>query len=102
MQDGTYLKSNTGEWLPVVQSSGYYVAVRKMYDISDLLNDDEYLGVWTDPTNGTLYLDASVHVADKWEALEMAHAGGELAIWDIARGAEILTAHGMKARELAA
>lgn len=102
MEDGTYLKDSTGAWLPVVQSSGYYVAVRPLDSIDAELHPNEYLGVWTDPGTGTLYLDASKHFGTMTEALAVAQRTGELAIWDIAAGEEVLTPHGRKAREMAA
>lgn len=102
MQDGTYLKDSTGAWLPVVQSSGYYVAVRPLDGIDAELHPHEYLGVWTDTATGKVYLDATKHWDDLNLALFFAEAGGELAIWDIAADAEVLTSHGRKARELSA
>lgn len=102
MEDGTYLKDSTGAWLPVVQSTGYYVAVRPLDSINAELHTNEYLGVWTDPSTGILYLDATKHWDDFNLALFFAEAGGELAIWDIAASKEVLTSHGRKARDLAA
>lgn len=102
MEDGTYLKSNTGAWLPVVQSSGYYVARHSLDSIDAPLLDDEYLGAWTDPSTGTLYLDATEHIESRSQAMAAAEKRGELAIWDIRASEEVLTSHGIKARELAA
>ena len=46
-------------------------------------------GTWLD--NGRLYLDPVAIVADRTEALEMARAIGELAIYDFATGESVYT-----------
>lgn len=98
MEDGTYLQDRDGQWVPVVQSAGYYVARRPLTGTNAPLAADEYLGVWTDPGTGHVYFDATEHIEDLTEALIAAEVREELAIWDIARGAEILTTRGLQAR----
>lgn len=48
---------------------------------------DVYLGTWID--NNIVYLDTSICVQDKEEALKIAKSSGELAIYDIEKGESI-------------
>ena len=49
------------------------------------------LGWWVDTDTGRTYVDASDVIADRAEALELAAARGELAIWDLVAAAEVRT-----------
>jgi hypothetical protein len=53
--------------------------------------DAEYFGVWTDTEGGTIYVDAVDWTPSRGNALAMARKRGELAVWDIARCAEVRT-----------
>lgn len=51
------------------------------------LNGRGYIGVWEH--NGSIYLDATEWYADRSEAVQVGAHRGEIAVWDIANGAEI-------------
>lgn len=96
MEDGTYILNTDGTLTRVVHRDGYYVGVAPY--TGQAVQPYQYVGVWTDPADGKVYKDVSVHVGHITRALSMAEGRGELAIWDIARGTEILTSHGLQAR----
>lgn len=47
----------------------------------------QFVGLWTD--DGRLYVDTSVHVASRAEAVQLAQDNHQLALWDIAAQAEV-------------
>jgi hypothetical protein len=49
------------------------------------------LGAWRDTETGITHLDVSTVVGDREDALMLARAFGEIAVWDYAAGAEIRT-----------
>lgn len=49
------------------------------------------LGWWVDTDTGRTYVDASDVITDRADALELAAARGELAVWDLAAAAEVRT-----------
>ncbi|WP_439377844.1 hypothetical protein [Amycolatopsis lexingtonensis] len=49
------------------------------------------LGAWRDSETGITHLDVSTVVGDREDALMLARAFGELAVWDYAGGEEIRT-----------
>ncbi|MEU9871065.1 hypothetical protein AB0C87_24760 [Actinomadura sp. NPDC048021] len=49
--------------------------------------DDLYFGAWID--GQLVYLDLSLHVQDRAEALIFGRLGGQLAIWDVEKAEEI-------------
>lgn len=50
-----------------------------------------YAGIWADSDTDIVYVDISRNVPDLYTALAIAHAHGELAIWDVANKVEIRT-----------
>lgn len=52
-------------------------------------HDSEYYGVWVDVETGKAYFDAVDHVWYISTALRTAEIRKEIAVWDIAEGAEI-------------
>ena len=85
MDNGTYRKTERG--LERVEAeSGYWVALHEV--TPDSLELGDYLGVWNDET-GRVWLDKSVLVMDRVEALTIAQRHAQLAIWDNIRQAEI-------------
>lgn len=48
-----------------------------------------YVGAWE--SDGVLYFDVSQRLEDRGTALHAARARGELAIWDLDNGAEVIT-----------
>lgn len=51
--------------------------------------DVTHVGSWLD--GSTLYLDGCENIESRSQAVALAGARGELAIWDVSRGAEITT-----------
>ena len=43
----------------------------------------ELFGVWTDPEDGTLYVNFVEHTSSRWYALKLAAERGEKAIYDL-------------------
>lgn len=87
-------------------TSGFMVSCKDLYKInlSDLTPDkldnaikevteiDGYIGGWLDTeTNddNNFYLDISINIQDRNEAIELAKKNGQLAIYDIASGESI-------------
>lgn len=96
MEDGTYILNDDNTLTRVVHRDGYYVDVAPY--IGQALTERQYIDVWTDPADGKVYTDVSEHWQSRAAATIKAENRGELAIWDVARGAEILTSHGLQAR----
>lgn len=59
-----------------------------------LLKPGMFAGIWLDKDTGIGYVDISRNVADMYSALAIADARGELAVWDVAHGAEVRTEKG--------
>jgi len=66
--------------------------VRKARELAAWHNG--YLGSWTDPDTGMIYLDVVRVLQSRAEALELAESTGELAIWDLAASDAIFTPTG--------
>jgi len=86
--------------------SGFMVSVRDLYKISlDLIEQDEinfasdiasevngYIGGWLDTQSDSpfnFYMDISVNIQDKEQALKIARENGQLAIYDVVNGESI-------------
>lgn len=86
--------------------SGFMVSVRDLYKISlDLIEQDEidfasdiaseingYIGGWLDVNDTNInnfYMDISVNIQDKEQALKVARENGQLAIYDIEKNESI-------------
>ena len=52
-------------------------------------NPAKWYGVWTDTETGKIYFDGVTHMVTRSAALWLARGRSEIAIWDIAEGAEI-------------
>lgn len=87
-QDGTYRVENIGYSVPTL-TSGYIVATRSIQREADLTTTGELFGRWTDPETGRVHWDAVEVIENQSEAIIAAGIRGELAIWDVARGAAI-------------
>lgn len=87
-------------------ATGYMISCKDLYklNLSDLSNDKldnaikeatkigGYIGGWLDVNSddkNNFYLDISINVKDKDEAIELAKKNGQLAIYDIASGESI-------------
>ena len=73
-------------------TSGFMVSCKDLYKInlSDLIGG--YIGGWLDVNSddkNNFYLDISINVKDKDEAIELAKKNNQLAIFDIATGESI-------------
>jgi hypothetical protein len=87
MNDGTYLNLD-GEFILTHAKNGYWVAVHKYDSLDDTMTGD-YVGVWTNPESGVMYLDRSVWVSDLDNAIALGKSQGQLAIWDNANQTEV-------------
>lgn len=85
MQNGTYRKTEQG-LERVDAAEGYWVALHET--TLDALEVGDHLGVWSDDT-GKLWLDKSVLIMDRVQALTTAQRNDQLAIWDNLKQAEI-------------
>lgn len=83
LADGTYRLTSAGTLDDANYRSGYLVAVEELASIAAICYPTNTLvGVWTDPKTGIIYLDRSVWVRCKFEALALAKSHSQLAIWD--------------------
>ena len=83
LDDGTYIMGIEGLEDIVKPMGGYWIgteAVQAVYDVPQ----GQYLGVWTDPTDGKRYYDRTVYRLDLTEALKLGKEHGQISIWDIA------------------
>lgn len=80
---------NLKDWQPVNYSSGYMVAIEdgtiiNINDIDSIINYIDSIngscGLWVN--NGFMYIDISINIQDKKEALQLASELKELAIFD--------------------
>lgn len=98
-EDGTVNVADSG----VLPTEGYYVGgkapslVFKGVDEIDRgelawwvgSNPSDYYGVWVDTEDGKIYFDAVTHMLYQGTALDLARIRNEIAVWDIANGAEV-------------
>jgi hypothetical protein len=80
MDDGTY-RLTKGELVNADYRFGYLVAVAEAEALTKY-PEGTLVGVWTDPRTGIVYTDISVWVRCKFDALNLARAHKQLAIWD--------------------
>ncbi len=89
-EDGTYRLTATG-WKRTedIYRYGYWVGMTQGdFDPSEA-GLGEFVGRWTDPETGTVYIDQSMWVSDFTLALKTGAEYEQLAIWDISAGREI-------------
>jgi hypothetical protein len=82
LADGTYIQGASGLEDLIAPLNGYWVGTVPVQAVSDVPLG-AYLGVWTDPEDGTRYYDIAEYRADLDKALEIAHRFGQISIWDI-------------------
>lgn len=88
---------------PYAPSNGYFVALKApgvVLDNADLLTafamevylrknksyfeeDRNFFGIWIDDEDGKVYLDVSVWVQDRQEAIDLGLMEDQISIWDI-------------------
>lgn len=97
LPDGTYVRgAKSTDITDAALTTGYVVAVAPIDSLAQVAPGGMF-GVWTDD-DGTRYVD-KVEVFHQLDgALMIAEARGELAIWDVAQGAEVPTTRGLQAR----
>ena len=80
---------NLKDWKKVSYSSGYMVAIKKgaIIDVKDIQSIIKFIdsvngscGLWVN--NGFMYIDISINIPEKEEALKLASELKELAIFD--------------------
>jgi hypothetical protein len=86
MENGTYLVINN-EFIKAEADSGYWVATGKA-DLSEN-NENQFIGVWTNPVSNETYYDRSVLVSDLVEAIVLGTTHEQLAIYDIVNQTEV-------------
>lgn len=81
-KDGTYSLKEDGtfEDYAAKWSYGYIVGVKPLQGEPRV---GELFGVWTDPEDGTLYVDVVEHVDALTDAIRVAVSRGEKAIYDL-------------------
>ena len=83
MENGTYVMRPDGKLSPLEVSNGYWVAEKEV-ELSDVKSGD-IVGVWTDD-EGKEWIDKSHLIAELPEALALAEAWEQLAIYDNSNG----------------
>lgn len=97
LPDGTYVRgAKSTDITDAALTTGYVVATGPLGDLAQVAPGGMF-GVWTD-ADGSVYFDRVEVIEDRETALAVAQLRDELAIWDVARGAEILTSYGLQAR----
>lgn len=103
MKNGTYRVTREGkiENYGEKWAFGYFVATTNNIVKPGELTEDtirafaadnggRLVGVWTDPKTGETYLDATVHLASRRDAINLGNHHGQLAIWDVMSNKEIM------------
>jgi hypothetical protein len=96
-EDGTF-RFTDGEIRQISYEIGYQVGIGNLFtglptltreSLIQLLVDNGVVefGVWTD--NGVVYVDKCVHIEHFVEAVSLATANDELAVWDWANGVSL-------------
>lgn len=95
-----------GDLSPFTPESGFQVALQGhevglpagdfvtafanyLEDISDVLTEGRFIGLWLDIEDGVLYADVSVHVEDMEDALSLGLSEGQKAVWNWADFSEV-------------
>lgn len=86
MENGTYLVINR-EFIKAEAETGYWVATGEADLSAD--NENQFVGIWTNPVSNQTYYDRSVLLSDLVEAMELGITHKQLAIWDIANDKEV-------------
>lgn len=83
MKDGTYLMDADGKLKPLKVNTGYWVAEEevKLEDVKV----GEIVGIWTD-ANGKQWIDKSHLVSELSDAVTLADAWEQIAIYDNKKG----------------
>jgi len=102
MKDGTYIVRVGDDGFPtlsepVVMSSGYWVSTdgisihgkldrNGIVDAIDLMDthNGAIIGIWE--SDGITYVDNSIHIKDRNQALKIAEVCNQMAIYDCAKG----------------
>lgn len=90
--DGTYEMKTL---VRVDAQDGYWVALGEAKvtgQLNEITHEDPrvHLGVWTDPKNGRVWVDYSIHTLSLEGALSLARESNQIAIWDCANGCEVM------------
>lgn len=90
MENGTYQKTSDG-LVKLNAKTGYWVGIEEieLSDIMDNVDVGEFVGFWTDPENGKVWIDRVLHFTDLTMALEAGKLNEQKAIYDIANDKEI-------------
>ena len=102
MKDGTYIVRMDADGHPrlsepVAVASGYWVSTegvsihgkvdaKGILDALELIEpyDGETVGIWE--TEGITYIDRSIHIKDRGQAMRVAEACNQMAIYDCGKG----------------
>lgn len=106
MKDGTYIVRLGEDGTPslsepLVMSNGYWVSTdgvsvhgelnrRGIVDAMELMElyDGAVVGIWQD--SGVTYIDKSIHITDRGQALATAEVFSQLAIYDCGKGEVVM------------
>jgi hypothetical protein len=104
LQDGTYIYNPDTRDLTLVTmfKTGYWVAqtndemgntwIDSVINRAEALREHyltPFVGIWTYDKDGTVFVDASHHVDDIYEAIALGRRWNQKSIWDIKHGTEI-------------
>jgi len=53
------------------------------------VKDTQYIGIWVDKVNEKVYIDISVWIRDREQAIQKGIDESQIAIWDIEKGQEV-------------
>ena len=95
----------TSRLVKVKKRTGFFVSLKNQGTVIDLkdftpdtlserinslwVKDTQYIGIWVDKANKKVYIDVSVWVQDRDQAIQKGIDEGQIAIWDIEKGQEI-------------
>jgi len=66
-----------------------FLTINKLFIQYEIIYNKQFIGIWLDKVNGKVYIDISVWVQDREEAIRKGLAESQIAIWDIENGQEI-------------
>ena len=87
MKDGTYIKTQDGDFIRVEVPSGYWVATNPT-DF-ELARSGDLVGVWTDSITNIVHVDSVRLVASATKAVILGSACSQIAIWDNANNTAV-------------
>jgi len=66
-----------------------FLTINKLFIQYEIIYCKQFIGVWVDKANEKVYIDISVWIKNREQAVQKGIDEGQIAIWDIENGQEI-------------